>query len=432
MIGNLPMNNFLSISFKKSSYFPDELIEGYVQLNPLNQIVINDIIISLYLFENWLELFSIPFGESKRQLLLEMSLNIKNQLKIYTELVSLPAGSYIFPFQFKLPIFINPCFEFPSKEKKAYIRYSLDTKIISPYIQGATSTYILFKSRPKLNYKDNKQSFSSSIDVYKWRMFSEGNTVLNAFLDNIENNVKYGEEIYLNVDIDNNKGKLVTKEIKVVLIRKIDFKTKTKEIKDSISNDCIVKILNTLVNPGEKKIFKFLIDLQNMDNYTFDLKSEKLPYSNIKDMSYFLPSLNSSIIDCTYTLRITLYFESFVAYKHRPRVFIPINICHQKVEEYQPNFYINNNQNNNYNQINNTNNFQNNNIINNNNNQINEKEEEMDLPNKEDIEKVNEDNNMDGAPLCDAPAPVLGFNNNISVNNEKDNLNIININEKAS
>ena len=431
MINNLAMKNFLSISFKKPSYFPDELIEGNVQLNSLNQIIIKDIIISLYLFENWLEISSVPFGESNRQLLLEMSLNIKNHLKIYTDLVSLPPRPYIFPFQFKLPIIINPSFEFPSKEKKAYIRYSLDAKIISPYIQGATSTYMLFKSRPKLNYKENKTSFISSIDVYKWGMFSEGITVLNAYLDNIENNVKYGEQIYLNVDIDNNKGKLVTKEIKVVLIRKIDFKKKTKEIKDSISNDCIVKIFNTLVNPGEKKTFKFFIDLMNMDNFTFDLQSEKLPYANINDMSYFLPSLNSSIIDCTYTLRVTLYFESFVTYKHRPRVFIPINICHQKVEEYQPYFNINNNQNINYNQINNTNNYQNNNIINNN-NQINEKEEEIDLPNKEDIEKVNEDYNMDGAPLCDAPAPVLGFNNNISVNNEKDNLNIININEKSS
>ena len=421
MISNSP--NFLSITFNKPSYFPDELIEGYVNLNTLRQIIVKDITISLYLFESWLQLSSVPSGESNRQLLLEMNLNIKSRLNIYTELVNLAPGTYIFPFKFKLPGFVNPCFEFPSKTKKAYIRYSLDAKVSSPYIQGATSTYIIFKSRPKINNIGNKPTFSSSIDVYKWGMFSEGNTVLNVYLNNYNNNIKYGEQIILNVDIDNNKGKLVTKEIKVVLFRKIDFRKKnSKEIKDSISNECIVTKFNTLVKPGENKSFKFFINLKDMDQNTFDLKSEKLPYSNLNDMSFFLPSLNSSIIDCIYNLKVTLYFESLVAKKSRPRVFIPINICHQKSEEYNPDFY-------NYNISQNVNYNQNNNIMNTTcgNNQINENQEENDLPNQEEVEKKNVDN-MDDAPLCDAPAPVLGFNNNISSNNGKDNFNI-NINE---
>ena len=149
-------------------------------------------------------------------------------------------------------------------------------------------------------------------------------------------------------------------------------------------------------------------------------------------MSFFLPSVNSSILECTYRLRVTLYFESFVAYKHRPRVFIPINICHQSMQEYQANSYINQNINNIQNNIN-MNNIQNiNNIQNNINNQnniniINENnidDEEDDLPNKEEIEKNNNDyieENMDDAPLCEAPAPTLGFNNN-------DNNNINNNN----
>ena len=171
-----------------------------------------------------------------------------------------------------------------------------------------------------------------------------------------------------------------------------------------------------------------------MDKDTFNLKNENLPYSNINDMSFFLPSVNSSILECTYRLRVTLYFDSFVAYKHRPRVFIPINICHQLMQEYQANFYINQNINNiqnniymnniqnniNMNNIQNINNIQNNiNIINENNiNIINENnidDEEDDLPNKEEIEKNNNDyieENMDDAPLCEAPAPTLVFNNN--------------------
>ena len=163
-----------------------------------------------------------------------------------------------------------------------------------------------------------------------------------------------------------------------------------------------------------------------MDKDTFNLKNENLPYSNINDMSFFLPSVNSSVLECTYCLRITLYFDSFVAYKHRPRVFIPVNICHQSMQEYQANSYFNQNNINNIqnninmnNNQNNINNIQNN--INMNNNQNNIDDEEDDLPNKEEIEKNNNDyieENMDDAPLCEAPAPALGFNNN-----EKNNIN---------
>ena len=350
------MNRFLEISFNKSSYFPDELITGYVQLSSSTQIIINEITLSIYLLENWIELTSVPTGDSNKKLLLSINLDIKKKLNIHTNLVSLIPGIFKFPFEFKLPVMVNPCFEFPAQEKKGYIRYSVDAQILSPYIQGATSTYIIFKSRPKMNNKDNKPLYTSSIDIYKWGMISEGNTTLSASLYNNETNIKYGEIINFNVDIDNKNGKLVANEIKVVLMRKIDFKKiSSNEIKDSINNDCAVQKFKTLVNPGEKKNFNFFINLKDMDKNTFDLKNEKLPYTNINDISFFLPSLNSPIIDCTYTLRVTLYFDSFVQYKHRPRVYIPINICHQKVEEYMP-YYLNNN--NNYQ---NYNNYQNNN-----------------------------------------------------------------------
>ena len=417
------MNKFLVISLNKASYFPDEFIDGSITLNSSTQVVLSDILISLFLLENWLELSSVPVGETNREQLLIMNLNIKRLLKLNSELINLPPGTFIFPFRFKLPKNLNPCFEYPSPVKKAYIRYSLETQIVSPYIHGITSTYILLKSRPKIEINNNKL-FTSSLEVYKWNMFSEGNTTLNVSLLEDETNIKIGGSISFKVNIDNSKGKLTANEIKVVLMRAVNFKKKiTKETKDSIDNECIVQKFNTKVNPGENKSFNFSINLKDMDKDTFNLKNENLPYSNINDMSFFLPSVNSSILECTYRLRVTLYFESFVAYKHRPRVFIPINICHQSMQEYQANSYINQNINNIQNNIN-MNNIQNiNNIQNNINNQnniniINENnidDEEDDLPNKEEIEKNNNDyieENMDAAPLCEAPAPTLVFNNN--------------------
>ena len=52
----------------------------------------------------------------------------------------------------------------------------------------------------------------------------------------------------------------------------------------------------------------------------------KLPDANINDYNYFLKSVNSLIIECKYSLKGTLYF--------RPKIIIPLNICHQSVKDY--------------------------------------------------------------------------------------------------
>jgi hypothetical protein len=276
---------------------------------------------------------------------------------------------------------------------------------------------MLLKSRTK--NKTEQSIFTSSIEIYKWNVFSEGSTTLNVSLFNNDNNIKYGEQIKFNIDIDNTKAKLTASECKVVLLRKLEFKARTSgDVKDTINNECVVKIFPTEVKPKEKKSFQCSINLEDMDKNLFNLKEEKLPYTNITDLSFFVPSISSLILNCQYTLRVTLYFNSFVAYKHRPRVFIPINICHQSPEEFQnmklSNQIINNNNNNNKNI----------NEINSNSNRINQDNDDNELPSKEEIEKGNLENSN-----SDAPAPVLGFNNNAPNNSDgNNNLNVININ----
>ena len=56
----------------------------YIQLIPTTQTIMNDIVLSLYLLENWIQIASAPTGEANRELLLTMYLNIKKQLNIYT------------------------------------------------------------------------------------------------------------------------------------------------------------------------------------------------------------------------------------------------------------------------------------------------------------------------------------------------------------
>ena len=384
-----------------------------MELNVTTQIVLNEITLSLFQLENWIELASIPISETHREQLLIMSLNIKRTLNINTDLVNLSPGRFIFPFKFQLPNKnINPCFEFPSSEIKAYIRYSIDAKIVSPYINGATSKYVLFKSRPKVD-NGGGGKFISSVDIYKWNIFSEGNTTLNVSLLNHENNIKNGSQINFNIDIDNTRGKLNTQECKVNLICKLNLKKKNNSKNKTIENICISQIFKTKVKQGNKQTFNFSIDLKDMDKKTFNLQNEKLPYFNIPEISFLLPSVKSPTIECDYIMKVTLYFDSFVAHKHRPRVFIPINICHQNMQEYESlinyNLMLNNN----------NNNYQNNNIINTNNmNNINQNNdinnEEYELPSQEEIE-IKKDNNIDFMedPSSNAPAPAFGFTNNI-------------------
>lgn len=413
----VPTQKFLSIIFDKPSYFTDEEISGQVELNNTTQLVLSEITLSLNLLENWLKLSSVPIGETNRQLILAYNLNVRQSLHIPTSLVNLSPGKFVFYFRFKLPQNLNPCFEFPTTETKGYIRYSLDANIVSPYIQGATSSYMLLKSRPK--NKPEQSIFTSSNEIYKWNMFSEGTATLNVSLINNENNIKYGGQIKFNIDIDNTKGKLNASECKVILLRKLELKARTSgDVKDTINNECVVKIFPTEVKTKEKKSFPCSISLEDMDKNLFNLKEEKLPYTNITDLSFFVPSVSSKILNCQYTLRVTLYFNSFVAYKHRPRVFIPINICHQSREEFQ---YMNLNSQ----IINNSNNNINNNIneINSNSNRINQNDDDYELPSKEEIEKGNLGNSNSCA------APVLGFNNNDPNKSDgNNNPNVININ----
>ena len=329
---------FLSIILNKSSFCIDEPIEGKIELNIISPTVISDISLSVFFLENWLKISPVQEGDTFRDNLLTFNLNINKLLNINTDLVSLAPGKYRFPFSFKIPKALSTSFEFSTPEKKAYIRYTIDAKIISPYIQGQTSNYIFINSKYKEKNVNNKPIKTSTISIYKWNIVPEGTTTLKVSLLNDENYFQFGKAINFKVDIDNSIGKLITKEIKVVIIRKIDFKKNiSREIVDSITNDCVVKKFKTLLKPGEKESYIFEISLKDMDSNMFnDLKKANLPYTNLKELGFFLPNIQSAIIDCNYTFRATLYFDSFVAYKHRPRVFIPINICHLGRNDNQP------------------------------------------------------------------------------------------------
>ena len=433
-------NQTLTISLDKPSFFVDEYIQGKVQLNIVSPIIINDINLSLNSYEKWEKgnEFLDKISENCNECLLAMSLDVKKQLNINSNLISLSAGTFIFSFVFRIPKTVQPCFEFPETESNAYIRYYLTAQIASPYVQSTSSTFVLLKSRPNL---ENKQlSFSNSTNLRKWGLFSAGETCLNVSIENGTDSFKHDATIDLNIDIDNNKGKLATDECKITLKRNIILKAKNGgQVKSEIKEDCINKTVKTVVGIGNKKNFPASISLRDMDISKFDFKNNKLPYTNISDMGYFLPSINSAIIQCNYNIEVILSFESFVKQDDKPKVNIPITICHQSVIEYnaeiqsyyerqnQINTQYNNQYNNQYDnqydsqyneQYNDQYNDQYNNQYDNNqyNDQYNNQNTINQCNNNENNEQITDDGNQD----LTYQKPLPQEENNIKENNDND------------
>ena len=410
-----------------------------MEISSQSQMILNDILLSFNLLKNWISKSAegINISEIYNETLISIYLDIKKQLRITTNLVSLSPGKFIFPFYFKIPKNVQPCFEYQTIVTKASIRYTINAQVISPYIQATSSKYIILKSRPIFEKKN--LSFTNSFNVHKWGLFDGGSTILNLSILNGTDCFKNDENINVNIEIDNTKGKLIVQEFKFTLNANLNLKAKNGKLVKEETIECLTKIVKTPTNIKEKKNFSDYLSLKEFVNNQFDYKEAKMPYTNISDISFFLTNVKSFIIECNLTLKATLYFNKFVKYDERPRIIIPIFMSHQSVEEYNneiSKFYGNQNYNSqiynnqyNPNQINNINDNNQYNInhpqINKsmtlNNNNIYEKpclqnedipkqvNDDIDLPSQEEIEKPNQYNEPTdlGAPSFDAPAPVF-------------------------
>ena len=136
---------FLTITLTKPSYFIDEYIQGNIDINITNPVILNDIYLTFNVAENWLtkNQENADIGDTYSESLISMYLDIKKKLNINTNLVSLNPGKFTFPFYFKIQKLVPPSFEYPTQEASAYIRYSLNAQIVSPYIKGTAFSYVL-------------------------------------------------------------------------------------------------------------------------------------------------------------------------------------------------------------------------------------------------------------------------------------------------
>ena len=319
------------------SYFIGDYVEGQVELIITNvQLILNDINLILNSSQMWTSYFEdtrMRLEEKKPEVIVSINLNIKSQLNINSDIITLNPGTYTFGFRFKIPDGINPSFEFPGTEGQAHIRYALVANIISPYTNASTSTYLIIKRRQKIEM--NKQvSFTAESLVHKWGLFDGGKTAMKITSVNGSDNFKFGEDVKFDINIDNTKGKMNSAECKAVLTREVVFKSNFGENKRTIKNEILTKTVKTCAKSGENKSFPFTLSLKNIENKNFNTQSANIPYTNVVDLNYFIPTINTFILECKYTLEFTLDFEKFVKNSDLPKVTMNIIICHQSMDEY--------------------------------------------------------------------------------------------------
>jgi len=323
----------ITITTTKPDYFKDDYVEGTIILQNQLPIVLSDINLNLYLCESWtyMESSSQSYGELNTQPLLCVKVGINKILNIDTELINLSSGMFNFPFRFKLPNYLQPCFEFPLPNRRGYLRYSLEAKFISPYVQGCSSIYLIIKARPKV--LNSPLSYSSAMNIHKWGLFDQGTTLLKVSY--LTNNFRVNDSVKLKVEINNMRGKLKVTSCEVDVIRKVGFKKKnTDKDQYEMETNIYYKLFQVDVAPMNQRTYDFTIELQDKEKNNFNYVNVANPYPNIVDISYVMPTVDGSIIKCDYRITVTLYFNSYVTSGYLPKVTLPISITHQLQEDY--------------------------------------------------------------------------------------------------
>ena len=215
-------------------------------------------------------------------------------MNINSNLINLNPGNYNFPFKFKLPDYLQPSFEYPKQGKKGSLRYILEAKLISPYVQGDGKAYIFIKSRPKI--LNCPLSYSSAANVHKWGMIDEGSTILKVSYQN--SNYQMRGQIPITVEINNTRGKLQVKSVNVKAVRRVQF----KKVQEAFTN--------------------------------FNYVGQSNPYPKLVDIAYAMPTTDGAAIKCDYFLVVTLSFTSFVTKGYVPKVIVPFTLTHQLQDDY--------------------------------------------------------------------------------------------------
>ena len=322
----------LSIKLKKYDFFKGEYVEGYVVLQNTNSLVLNDIYLNLFQLETWRIEGDQSCSDIYNPLLLSVCIGIGKILKIDGQLINLNPGVFNFPFKFKLPDNIQSCFEYPKTNKRGLLRYILQAKIISQYVQGEGSVGLFIKSRPlKLNCP---LSFSSAMNVHKWGMVDQGSTILKVSYQTT--NYQFRSQLPFTVEINNTRGKAGIKNVDAKIVRRVQYYKSNNPnplfcIEDVINNKIFQ--VNVPANTNSQT-YNYMIEIIDNKINEFNYGGQYNPYPSLKDIFYAMPTTTGQIIKCDYFLVVSLNFSSFVTKGYIPKVCIPFSITHQLQNDY--------------------------------------------------------------------------------------------------
>ena len=413
---DIRQNLDVKVQYVKPFFFFGESVQGYIILQTEKSAVIEKLFVTIYVSQKWEKFGELPVVNERRIGHIELDLSKVLSLSDVEGFYLLKGGRTKIPFKIKFVNEFDPCFEYPLKDKYAYLRYKF---IVTVYSISFKQTYFNFNlrlfSRPNIDNKKKVLNKSISKSLKKWGLFSIGTTVLTVSIP--DNNFKYDDTNFkIIIFVDNSNGKETVNEARVKLTRLVEFIGQDNQIKFSEQIDVATRNTRIEVLPQDKKYIEVVLPLREDDlrRYIYN-GNNPAPYDLImNDINYYMPTLFSRIITCKYELSVTLNYDCRVSESSLPKITFPIYIVHQspferlleiqkeKLLEQSVNNFFNLNKNDNIN-VNNNKNFNNKNFFAN---------KSDNLKNQNNINNIN---NFDE----DAPAPFISLNNlpNKNINN---------------
>ena len=328
----------LKVYFAKTYFYLGEFVKGNIEIITDKISIISQIIIEIYVIESWKvkekEDEEPKKMNNKKKIVKYLPyLNKIKNFKITDSGLVLPIGKNLIPFDFRFSEEFNPIFEYPLPSKRAYIRYQFCVYVETSNGNYNSSFFLCLISRPIINI-DKILTKSISMHIKKWKMFDKGETIFKVSIP--ENNYKYDSVCKVTIDIDNTNGKVNTKEYKIKLVRKITFKDNTDNIK--YIDECIIirDAKPSVVTIGQTGKFEYELTFKEKNTDRYNYSGEPNPYKNqLENINFFMPTVHGAIISCDYEIKVTLYFDCFVAFADRPRIVIPVYLVHQSPMDYQ-------------------------------------------------------------------------------------------------
>jgi hypothetical protein len=102
------------------------------------------------------------------------------------------------------------------------------------------------------------------------------------------------------------------------------------------------KVFKVEVRSGAKENFDLKLPLSQIPHNEFSFFDNVNLYNWTRSYSEFIPSIESTLLNCQYIIKVTVYFDSFLKKADRPRIFLPIYIVN-KLDIIPINNNINNN-----------------------------------------------------------------------------------------